>query len=141
MIYKAGFVKNLGHYGRILLVDDDLDWLEMTQAILSSSQLKVLTARDGLEALSILQEEEIDVAIIDTNMPRMNGVELLKVLCTHFPRIPVIMFFSGLVGRLIGEKELREIGANVILEKSQAATKLLPLVTEFLIALELREKI
>jgi len=132
-------MKSFETKGRVLLVDDDADWIEITRALLSGLKVEFLTAKDGQEALSILQEDEIDLAIIDTNMPRMNGVELLKILCAHFPRIPVIMFFSGLVGGLIGEEKLREIGANVILEKSQAPTHLLPVVTEFLIDLEQQE--
>jgi CheY-like chemotaxis protein len=132
-------VKDLNVQGRILLVDDDADWIELVQVFLSGLTLGMMTAKDGLEALSILQEEKVDLAIIDTNMPRMNGVELLKFMYAHFPSIPVVMFFSGLVGGLVGIEELRKWGANLILEKSQAPTHLLTIVADFLMSLELQK--
>jgi two-component system, NtrC family, response regulator PilR len=50
-----------------------------------------MTAADGQEALSRLQEAEFDVMLSDVRMPRMDGFELLKTVKQNFPRLAVVM--------------------------------------------------
>lgn len=64
---------------KILIVDDSLVDLTLIRAILSDQLL--YTARDGLEAMDVLNEHpDIDLMILDINMPRMNGFEVLEAL-------------------------------------------------------------
>lgn len=123
---------------RMLLVDDDPRWLEMHKDLLFGYRLEILTANDGWEALSLLQSEPIDLVVIDTDIPRLNGVELLKILRKNFPKLPVIMCLSHSDGKLVSAEEVFKVGASAVLQKSEAPTQLLPLVSVLLIMQDLK---
>lgn len=64
---------------RVLLVDDIKSMRTLIKGILFKLGLhKVVDAADGFEALSVLKTEKIDFIISDWNMPKMDGLELLK---------------------------------------------------------------
>lgn len=75
---------------KILLVDDDPDLLAVTGFALQQAGFLVVKAGDGVEALTAFQREQPDLAVLDINMPRMNGFELAKQLRER-SRIPLIM--------------------------------------------------
>ena len=75
---------------KILLVDDDLDLLTVTSFALQQAGFLVVTAADGPAALEIFRREQPDVAVLDINMPRMNGFELAQKLRER-SRVPVLM--------------------------------------------------
>src|SRR5215467_6754361 len=81
----------------ILVVDDFKDNLEVFEAMLSSDDVCVVTCESGPEALRILQETEIALAIIDVNMPQMDGFVLAqKVRSSERNReIPIIFVTAG----------------------------------------------
>jgi len=58
---------------RVLLVDDNLDFLEMTQAMLENAGYEVATAMDGRQALEQLVAKQPDVAFVDIGLPVMDG--------------------------------------------------------------------
>jgi CheY-like chemotaxis protein len=60
----------------ILVVDDDLAALELTQSILQSPSYEVIAASSGEEAHAILSQRTIDVVLLDLMMPGMDGFEL-----------------------------------------------------------------
>ena len=64
----------------VLLVDDDRLIIELEMAWLSGEGYDVKSARDGNEALEILDRESIDIVIADQVMPGMDGISLLRVL-------------------------------------------------------------
>src|SRR5690242_7384516 len=57
----------------ILLVDDVQMFIEIEKEFLQNSQVEILTARDGLEALDIIKERRPDLVFMDLQMPKMNG--------------------------------------------------------------------
>ncbi len=64
---------------KILIIDDDDELLVLMKAKLSKIEdYKVLTTSSPLEALNIVSSENIDLAIIDKNMPQLDGLEVLK---------------------------------------------------------------
>jgi DNA-binding response OmpR family regulator len=75
---------------KILLVDDDRDLLAVTGFALQQAGFLVVKAEDGVEALAAFQREQPDLAVVDINMPRMNGFDLARQLRER-SRIPVIM--------------------------------------------------
>jgi chemosensory pili system protein ChpA (sensor histidine kinase/response regulator) len=100
-----------------LVVDDSITMRRVTQRLLERRNAKVLTARDGLDAITVLQEHEVDVILLDVEMPRMDGYQF----ATHVrndPRLkdlPIIMITSR-----SGEKHRAkaiEIGVNDYLSK------------------------
>ena len=76
----------------ILVVDDESHICLMMEDLLMG-QYNVLTAKDGVEALEIVAEkqDELDLVITDIRMPRMDGMELLNEIRTHYPEIGVMM--------------------------------------------------
>jgi DNA-binding response OmpR family regulator len=73
-----------------LLVDDDRDLLAVTGFALQQAGFLVVKAEDGVEGLAAFQREQPDLAVLDINMPRMNGFDLARQLRER-SRIPVIM--------------------------------------------------
>ncbi len=63
---------------RVLACDDDPDILDVINITFSSEGLEILTAKDGLEAWEVLQNEPVDVIILDNVMPKMSGLELCR---------------------------------------------------------------
>lgn len=62
----------------LLIVDDEKEVLETLTETLSNINAKILTARNGVEALEVLKINKVTVILSDVNMPAMKGTELLK---------------------------------------------------------------
>ncbi len=79
--------------GRILLVDDNAQNLELLNAYLDDLNCPISTARDGIEALESIDREPPDIILLDVMMPRMSGFQLCsKLKASPATReIPVIM--------------------------------------------------
>ena len=79
--------------GTVLLVEDMEILRDMVATMLMCLGFKVLTAKDGIEAVEIFQQSsnEIQVVLSDLSMPRMNGWETLSALRRIRPDIPVIL--------------------------------------------------
>ncbi len=75
---------------KILLVDDDPDLLAVTGFALRQSGFLVVQANNGLAALEAFEAEQPDLAVLDINMPKMNGFELAQRLRER-SRIPLLM--------------------------------------------------
>jgi DNA-binding response OmpR family regulator len=73
----------------ILVCDDDREIVDAIEIYLDQEGYKVLKAYDGIEALEILRNVRVSLAIVDVMMPRMDGIRLVKEL-RQFSRIPVI---------------------------------------------------
>ena len=77
----------------ILVVDDEPDYITTVQCRLEWSHYEVITATNGEEALEKAASEKPDLILLDTNMPVMNGHEMLEHLRRHpsLKDVPVIM--------------------------------------------------
>jgi CheY-like chemotaxis protein len=79
---------------RVLIVDDEEELLETLGELMMLGDYQVVTATDGVKALQVLEEtdDEIDVIVLDRNMPNMDGFQLLEILKATpvFQDIPVI---------------------------------------------------
>lgn len=78
----------------VLLVDDIKSMRSMIRGLLFKVGLhKVSDAADGFEALSVLKQEKIDLIVSDWNMPKMDGLELLKAVRADdkYKDIPFLM--------------------------------------------------
>ena len=76
---------------RILLVDDEVDFVEMLSLRLNEVGERVAPAYSGRECLEILGQKTIDVVILDIRMPGMDGIETLREIKKRFPLVEVIM--------------------------------------------------
>jgi DNA-binding NtrC family response regulator len=76
---------------RVLLVDDDLDFLDATARALSRRGFEVTLAEDGTGAIESAQRKPFDVVVLDVRMPGMDGAEVFRQLKQSSPTLPVIM--------------------------------------------------
>ena len=102
----------------ILIVEDQEEFLSTIVDLLKLRGLQPLTARNGIEALKILEKENPDVILSDVEMPGMDGLTLCRTLKSHFlwRYIPVILLSAreSLSDVLTG----LQAGANDYLKKS-----------------------
>lgn len=89
----------------ILIVDDDPDAREILELVIGTLELPIRQARDGKEALWLIEEDLPILVILDLSMPRMNGFEVLNVLKADVKTmdLPVIIFSAGAVGTELAE--------------------------------------
>jgi len=76
---------------KLLLVDDDQNFLSVAKKRLVMRGYTVFTASSGLEALENLRGQVIHVVVLDVKMPGMKGIEVLKEIKRQFPMVQVIM--------------------------------------------------
>ena len=74
---------------RVLVVDDDPALLRMLKLAFQLEGFEVATAGDGVEALSVLDADGIDVMVLDLQMPRMDGRECYRELRARGHAVPV----------------------------------------------------
>jgi len=86
---------------KILVVDDDVYIQQLVSIHLSREGYQVYRANHAEEALDMLEEKAVDLAIVDVMMPGMDGFELTKILSTDY-NLPVILLTAK--GQ-IGDKE------------------------------------
>lgn len=76
----------------VLLVDDEVPFVETMTKRLTKRKLEVKTALNGSEALKVLgKDPNVEVVILDVKMPGMDGVETLKEIKKRHPLVEVIM--------------------------------------------------
>jgi len=75
----------------IMIVDDEPDILIVLGEFLSKEGFKVLTAKDGRQAIEKIKEHKVDLVLLDMAMPNMNGIETLRELKKLKPEVSVIM--------------------------------------------------
>ncbi|WP_405231621.1 Hpt domain-containing protein [Lentisalinibacter salinarum] len=109
----------------VLVVDDSITVRRVTERFLQRQGMRVATAKDGIDAISVMQEHRPDIILLDIEMPRMDGYEF----ATHvrnderFADIPIIMITSR-----VSEKHRAraiEIGVNDYLGKPYQDSQLL----------------
>ena len=76
---------------RILVADDDKNTRLLLKAVLESANYTVAVASNGLEALEVMDNEHIDLAVVDVMMPKMDGYELTKTLRENHNNLPILM--------------------------------------------------
>ncbi|MEJ2723927.1 MAG: response regulator [Deltaproteobacteria bacterium] len=76
---------------RILLVDDEKDFVDLLALKLKEVGKEVQVAYDGRECLDALEKDNIDVVILDIKMPGMDGIDVLKEIKRRFAIVEVIM--------------------------------------------------
>ena len=76
---------------RLLLVDDEIGYLEVLSKRLTRRGFRVTTASSGTEAIRALRQWEFDLAVVDLKMEDMDGIEVLKVFKKMDPSLRVVM--------------------------------------------------
>jgi DNA-binding NtrC family response regulator len=76
---------------RVLLVDDEQDFVEILSLRLQNEGERVSEAYSGKECLDRLKDDNIDVVVLDIKMPGMDGIETLREIKKRFPLVEVIL--------------------------------------------------
>jgi CheY-like chemotaxis protein len=101
---------------RILFVDDEPFLLDIFSLWITGAKRDLIsTAADGLQALEMMAENEYDLLVTDVNMPRLNGVDLVRRMAGVGILPPSIVFVSGFGG--VDEREMYGLGVEAFLEK------------------------
>lgn len=108
-----------------LVVDDSITVRRVTERFLQRNGLRVVTAKDGLDAISVMQDEKPDVILLDIEMPRMDGYEFASHVRNddRVADVPIIMITSR-----VGDKHRAraiELGVNDYLGKPYQDAQLL----------------
>jgi CheY-like chemotaxis protein/cytidylate kinase len=100
---------------RVLLVDDDREFVEILANALRRQDIGAVSVFGGAEALSVVEEEEPAIMVLDLNMPGMKGIDVLKSVKNSRPEIEIIV----LTGHGSGQDRLEaeSHGAFSYLEK------------------------
>ena len=114
----------------VMVVDDSVTVRKVTSRLLERQGMEVVVAKDGIEAVAMLQERRPDIMLLDIEMPRMDGFEVAR-LVRHDERLgtlPIIMLSSR-----TGEKHQEhasELGVNKFLGKPFQENELLATIDE-----------
>lgn len=107
----------------ILVAEDDAPIRQALTDTLTGAGYTVLTAEDGRRALELLLTREVDLALLDVNMPQLTGFQLLKIMGKECPGIPSIILTAH------GEERERvkglELGADDYVIKPFSIAELL----------------
>jgi CheY-like chemotaxis protein len=102
---------------RVLVVDDSSTMRGIVRKILSASRfnLEIAEAHEGIEALKQIGSGRFDVAIVDYNMPGLNGVETVSEIKRQHPRLGVVLMTSTPDDTIV--EKARDAGAEAVLKK------------------------
>jgi two-component system alkaline phosphatase synthesis response regulator PhoP len=78
--------------GKILIVDDEASLRKTLARILQQAGFEVTTAEDGEQGLAFLKTTNFDLAYIDIRMPKLAGMDMLKLVHASHPNLPVVLF-------------------------------------------------
>ncbi|MEW5735834.1 MAG: response regulator [Thermodesulfobacteriota bacterium] len=76
---------------RVLLVDDEGDFLRVVKKRMAKRGIEVAPASSGSDAIAILRGQDFDAAVVDLKMEDMDGIEVLKIFKKMVPGLPVII--------------------------------------------------
>jgi len=113
----------------ILVVDDNKDYRELVKHLLTVNHYKVLEAGNGEEALVVLAKNLPDLLLVDFNMPKMNGYELIQEVRSNYETHGLrIIMFTGATNR----QHLRTLNMDIsdFLEKPVSNAKLLESISK-----------
>jgi DNA-binding NtrC family response regulator len=86
----------------VLIVEDEDNMRRMLGALLRRASYRILEARDGGEALGVLDDATVHAVLTDLKMPRMNGLELLEAIRRRRSSLPVILLTAyGTIGSAV----------------------------------------
>ncbi|HRP64530.1 MAG TPA: Hpt domain-containing protein [Thauera sp.] len=119
------------HLPTVMVVDDSLTVRKITGRLLEREGYRVITAKDGVEALEQLIDSVPDVILSDIEMPRMDGFDLVRNIRAdaRLAHLPVVMITSRLADK--HRQYAKEIGANHYLGKPYQEEELLALVARY----------
>jgi chemosensory pili system protein ChpA (sensor histidine kinase/response regulator) len=115
---------------RVMVVDDSVTVRKVTSRLLERQGMDVMVAKDGVEAIALLQEQKPDIILLDIEMPRMDGFEVARQVrrSARTAELPIVMV-SSRTGAKHQERAL-ELGVDRFLGKPFQEAELLATIDE-----------
>ncbi|MDR2880923.1 MAG: response regulator, partial [Azoarcus sp.] len=123
--------QEVAHEPTVMVVDDSLTVRKITSRMLEREGYRVITAKDGVDAIESLIDNRPDVILSDIEMPRMDGFDLVRNIRAdaRLRDVPIIMITSRLADK--HRDYAMEIGANHYLGKPYQEEELLGLIAGY----------
>jgi uncharacterized protein (TIGR02266 family) len=124
---------------KVLLVDDVNMFLELEKSFLKLSPVRILTARDGVEALEVIKSERPDMVFMDLNMPRMTGAECCAAVKAdpEISSIPIVIITTA--GKQEDREHCQKAGCDDFITKPVERKSFLEMARKYLHTIERRE--
>ncbi len=117
--------------GKIIIVAEDVQInFRLLELNLKKTKATIIWAKDGLEVIEMAKKNEVNIILMDIQMPKMNGYEATKIIKEFKPNIPII---AQTAFTMINEKEesLRS-GCDAYITKPINKRKLLEIIDKYL---------
>jgi CheY-like chemotaxis protein len=88
---------------KVLLADADEDWHQIVCRLLEPQGVLAVSARTGLEALDIIRNQQVHVAVLDQQMPQMDGIQVVKAMRQMPTSPPAILLVAQATTQLLHE--------------------------------------
>jgi CheY-like chemotaxis protein len=113
---------------RVLVVDDDASVRESLKKVLAEAGYEVALATDGQEAMDRFDPDQVDLLLLDLNLPIRGGWDVFERITTQYPLVPIIII-TGLPNQYF---TALAAGAGALMEKPIEVPTLLKTVEELL---------
>ena len=110
----------------VLIVDDDRHMRESLRDLLATYDIKSTLAEDGQQALEFLAKKHFDLALLDIEMPKINGLQLMKEIFDHYSDTDIIVL-SG-EASFENARQAMRMGAHDFLNKPCSPSELIGLI-------------
>lgn len=107
---------------RLLITDDDAAFRETVRGMFEPRGFQTLLASDGEQAVQIVRQEEVHLVLLDVHMPKMTGLEVLRLLRESNSFLPIILLSAGWDDWL--QEQARQAQAFSILPKPVSSRQL-----------------
>jgi two-component system chemotaxis response regulator CheY len=116
----------------ILVVDDSRTIRQQTRVLLESHGFKVIEAGNGLEGLEEAKKVNVDLIIVDVNMPAMNGLEMIGHVrqLNGYAKTPIFVLTTEASGEIV--RRGKAVGATAWVVKPFKAEVLIPAIRSVL---------
>lgn len=115
---------------KILIVEDEESNYFLLESLLQPSKVEITWAKNGIEALDFLKNNEFNLVLMDIKMPEMNGIEASKIAKKLYPKLPVIAQTAFAYSDEINE--IMDAGVDAYLVKPIIGNELFHLILKFI---------
>jgi CheY-like chemotaxis protein len=114
----------------LLITDDDPGFRETLRVIFEPKGFRILLAGDGEEALKIVHHETVHLALLDVHMPKLTGLETLRMLKEFRAMLPCILLSAQLDELIVEQARLAH--AYLVLSKTVTVAQITSAVRQAL---------
>jgi chemotaxis protein histidine kinase CheA/ActR/RegA family two-component response regulator len=131
-LQEGSGIVNTAAVPHVMIVDDSLSVRKSLSLLVEDAGFETLLAKDGIEAIEIMNQTRPNVMLVDMEMPRMNGLELTAHVRANraTEKLPIFMITSRTTEK--HRAQAKEVGVNAYLTKPYQDTELLALIDKAL---------